>query len=230
MIADLGLILAGAGAGSRFGSGRNKLLVDLCGRPVFLHSLARFLQVVPAVQARVMAPAGLAGEFRAAMDAAGIGREVAVLEGGATRWESVLRGLRSLPEAVRFVAIQDAARPLSSLELLLDCLASARARGSGVAARPVADTIKLVGPDGRVRQTPDRGSLRAAETPQVFAREPLLEAYREVEASSVPVTDDAQALERRGLPVYLVEHRQYNPKITWPQDVALVECYLESIS
>ncbi len=220
---DVGLIIAAAGGSSRFGAGGNKLLRMIEGTPVLGCTLKRFLQIIPPENVVVLAPAAMQDMFRQTLMEAGIPPAVKIAAGGAQRQDSVAKGLQLLPSAVAIVAIQDAARPFTSLDLLRRCIASARRQGSGVAARQVTDTIKVAAADGRVISTPDRSSLRAAETPQVFQRALIEKAYRHLSARGLSVTDDAQAAEIAGIPVFLVEHSEVNSKITFPEDLPTAE-------
>ena len=216
---DLGLILACGGSGQRFGPDRNKLLLEWRGSALFCHPLRAFLTLAPPEHAVVVAPAPLLDAFREAMAAAGIPRGVRVIAGGRTRQESVANGLVALPCEVRIVAVQDGARPCATAALFLACAKSAREYGSGVAARPVTDTIKIADAAGNVQSTPDRATLWAAETPQTFRRERLEDGLHFVRLNNLSVTDDAQAVELAGHATRLVAAGPPNPKITFPEDI-----------
>ena len=216
---DTGLILAAAGASRRFGGEQNKLLQPLDGVPLVCHSLRTFLPLLDPEAVVVMVPAELTTEFRHALGQGGIPDTVRIMSGGEERQETIYRGLCALEDRVTVVATQDGARPYTPQSLFAACIASARSRGSGVAARRVTDTIKVADADGRVVSTPDRATLWAAETPQIFDYSKIRAAYERLFASGGRVTDDAQALERAGEPVYLVAHEGRNPKITYPSDL-----------
>jgi 2-C-methyl-D-erythritol 4-phosphate cytidylyltransferase len=164
-------------------------------------------------------PAALVPTFQAALATAALPPALHVVAGGRRRQDSVEAGLAALPPEVRIVAVQDGARPQTSLDLLLRCAASARERGSGVAARRVTDTIKIADAGGRVSATPERATLWAAETPQAFRRELLAAGLRRARENGQTVTDDAQAVELLGEPVFLIAHDSENPKITFPGDL-----------
>ncbi len=218
LLSDCGLIVAAGGSSSRFGQG-NKLLMDLAGLPVFCHCLRAFLPLLPAGHAVLVVPVASEPLFAAALAAAGWSGCVRLVHGGTSRQASVQAGLAMLPAAATIVAVQDAARPLVTAELLARCVASARACGSGVAAHRVVDTIKAATVAGEVMATPDRRALWAAETPQVFRREWLDAAYDLVAREGLEVTDDAQAVQLAGHPVQLVESQQDNLKITRAADL-----------
>ncbi len=217
---DLGVIIVGGGAATRFASDRNKLLCDLQGLPVVCHTLRTFLALVPPSRLVMVVPAGQEAAFRQAFKKGGLD-EAAIncVAGGRRRQDSVLNGLRQLSVEATIVAVQDAARPWTSVKLVHACVKSARERGSGVAARRIIDTVKRADPEGRVEQTLDRELLWATETPQVFQRAQLEAGYRQATASGLTMTDDAQAVELAGFPVFLVEHSGRNPKITHVSDL-----------
>ena len=218
---DVGLIVAAAGRGRRFGRERDKLLQPLNGTPVVCHCLRAFAVLIAPENSVLVVPPGKEESFRAALAAAGVSPGVVIIVGGRERQDSVICGLSALPEDATFVAVHDGARPHSTPDLLGSCIRSARQRGSGVAARRAADTLKIADSDGRVRLTPDRATLWAAETPQVFRRELLQDAYEYARARGIHVTDDAQAVELLGrAPVFLVEHSGFNGKITHPADLS----------
>ena len=216
---DTGLIVAAAGSGSRFGGKENKLLQDLSGLPVICHTLKNLLHNIDPENSILLVPPGLEEDFRQVISQINKEESITVLPGGACRSETVLKGLRTLPPNVKIAAIQDGARPFTSAALLYKCVVSAREKGSGVAARRVTDTIKRATNEGCVIDTPDRATLWAAETPQVFQRNLIQQAYETATANQLAVTDDAQVLEAAGHKVYLVEHNENNRKITYKQDL-----------
>ncbi len=148
--------------------------------------------------------------------------KTSIISGGSSRSETVLKALRSLPESCRYVAVQDAARPLSSAELLLKCLESAKKYGSGVAAKRLADTVKMANEEGFAVKTLERKLLWHTETPQVFEKEILLNAYDKCYESEKLFVDDAQLLEEAGFLVKLVENKELNNKITIFADFNLI--------
>ncbi len=219
---ELGIILAGGGNGSRFG-GKNKLLESLDGVPVFIHSLRNFLPLAPPSQSVLVLPETVIPEFERALGKYLPEEPVTIIPGGDHRMGSVVNGLEAMPPEVEFVAVHDAARPLASPELLLQCLDACKKYGGGVAAKPVSDTVKLCNQNNFVLETVDRSSLWTVETPQVFPKKKLLAAYRKAIQDSLEFTDDAGIMENAGEPVFLVDNPAPNLKITYPRDLALAE-------
>jgi 2-C-methyl-D-erythritol 4-phosphate cytidylyltransferase len=152
--------------------------------------------------------------------------------GGDTRQDSVRLGLAALPADAKQVLIHDGARCLVEPELLQRCcaaLGAATLAGAGIiAATPVTDTIKEVGEGGRIKGTPDRSLLWAAQTPQGFAVGPLRQAHAEAEARGWTVTDDAALFERLGWPVQVLEAPPSNIKVTTPFDLTVAEAVLKT--
>jgi 2-C-methyl-D-erythritol 4-phosphate cytidylyltransferase len=147
--------------------------------------------------------------------AADAGREHAVA-GGATRSESVRRGLAAVPADATVVCVHDAVRPLATPALFTAVIDAVRAGAdAAVPAVPVTDTIKVVGPGDDVLSTPDRATLVAVQTPQAFRADVLRRAHSGGDES----TDDAVLVERLGGRVVTVPGEPWNRKITEPDDL-----------
>lgn len=217
-------IILAAGRGERMGANVDKAFIGLGPRPIVAYSLRAF-ESCPDVDAIVLVVR--AGEWaddaRALCREAGISKLFAVVDGGPRRQDSVCAGLAALPPGTDIVAIHDSARPLVTPELIAATVDAARRTGSGVAARKVVDTVKVV-TDGNVADaTLDRSNLWAVETPQTFQTELVRRAYEAVSKAGQTVTDDAGALEFIGERARLVEWRKPNFKITVPDDLAVAE-------
>jgi 2-C-methyl-D-erythritol 4-phosphate cytidylyltransferase len=205
--------------------GVRKPLLELCGEPVLLWAVRPFLSLTE-VKALVVA---LPQELAAAPPAwlTGIDPRVRIAVGGETRRHSVWNAIQALPSAVNLIAVHDAARPLIDSETIRRCIHAARTGESAVAGIPVTDTLKRVDDVQRVVETPDRSTLWQAQTPQVFPRDLLVEAYRKADEGDWPATDDASLVERIGGTVRMVEASPHNMKLTRTEDLALVEALLE---
>ena len=223
------LILA-AGQGKRFGGDTPKQFLELQGKALWRLSLEAFLPFADEI-------AVVTDEAHLAMirdEAAG----AAVTPGGASRAESVLKGLRflsALPESPETVLIHDAARCLVTPEIIASCLREARASGAAIAAIPATDTIKTAVFSEEeealpvILDTPDRRTLYQAQTPQGFAFPLVLEAYSEAERAGAlaSLTDDASAVERfTKHRVLLTPGSPENIKVTRPLDLAFAESIL----
>lgn len=188
-------VIVAAGRGTRSGLSENKVFFPVDGRAVLSRCLDAFERCGHFDGAVLVLSEGDRAAWAALAAREGPFPLVkAVAPGGATRRESVYHGLLTLPKDAALVAIHDAARPFVSASVIDATLESARAHGSGVICTPVVDTVKQVGPDGRVTSL-DRASLRAVQTPQSFDCKKILEAHRRAEAEQLAVTDDAMLFE-----------------------------------
>jgi len=230
MSGTVGLILA-AGPGSRYGGEQPKQFEILAGRPVLVHSV-RTLAASPSIQGwGLLVPPGERDRVRRILSEHVAGKPLFVETGGATRRESVHRGLERLREvSPAAVAVHDAARPAVTVELVERVVKARSKTGAAgvVPVLPVTDTVKVVDPGegGVVRRTPPRKTLRRAQTPQVFAFRALREAHEKWDPER-RATDDAMMLEAAGRRVVTVEGSRQNLKLTRPRDRQRLERYLE---
>ena len=203
-----GILVAG---GSSVRMGFDKVWVDLCGRPLLAWPLLAFSEC-KAVNEVVLVVATDAHE-RASELLVQLGVEARVVTGGPRRRDSVFAGLQSATG--EWVAVHDVARPLVSADLILRGLEAARETGAAIAAVPETNTVKQVRGD-LVDSTLDRAAIWAAQTPQVFRRDLLLEAHRR---SQDDATDDAALVEAMGGAVKVYEGAYANIKVTHPLDL-----------
>lgn len=211
-------VVVAGGSGRRMGGGVRKQYLQVGGAPILLHAVRAFVRH-PGIGAVVVV---LPPEDAASPPAWLAELGVAVVAGGEERGDSVWNGLLATPEDAETVLVHDGARPFVGAAVIDRVLEGAR-RGAVLAALPVTDTLKEVGPDGVVAGTPDRARFWQAQTPQGFPRALLLEAHRRARADGVRATDDAALCERYGIPVRVVEGAAENLKVTRPADLALAE-------
>jgi 2-C-methyl-D-erythritol 4-phosphate cytidylyltransferase len=219
----VGAIVVAAGASRRMG-GQDKLWLALGDLPLLGHTLAALATVAEIDQLVVVSsPDGLRrlADLRAREPWCAVDT---LVEGGVERPDSVYAGLLAL-NPCDLVLVHDGARPLVTPELVRLGLAAAREHGAAVPALPVVDTIKTVDAGGYVVATPDRATLRAVQTPQVFRYDLLLEAYEAAGPARSGCTDDAMLLERLGLPVATFPGDPHNIKVSTPADLPLVMLY-----
>lgn len=139
--------------------------------------------------------------------------------GGEKRQDSVRNGLEVVEDRDDVVVIHDGVRPFVSQELIDRSVLEASRSGAVVPVIPLTDTVKIVGHDGLVIDTPDRNNLRFAQTPQTFKREIILEAYQNAFREGFYGTDDASLVERMGVSVKTIPGSHDNIKITTPEDI-----------
>jgi 2-C-methyl-D-erythritol 4-phosphate cytidylyltransferase len=219
-------IITAAGKSSRFGD-RNykKPFAMLGGRAVWLHSVDRFQNHQDVKQTIVTVAREDREDFDRKFGANIAIMGIEVVEGGAHRADSVQRALERVQGDIDFVAVHDAARPCIADKWIEQVFAAAQKSGAAILATPVAETLKKVDGKREITATVDRASLWAAQTPQVFRRELLIEAY--AKRGGDTVTDDAQLVERLGRAVTVVLGSAMNLKITTRDDLKVAEQVLK---
>ena len=219
------MVVAAAGSSSRMG-GEDKLLADLGGMPVLMRTL---LAVDAAESVDEIVVAAREDRLPVAADIcarAGIRKPVKVIRGGETRTDSVLAAAMECDPKTELIAVHDGARPLILPEEIDALIKLAGKTYATAPAVPVNDTIKVADGNGLVKETPDRRSLYAVQTPQIFQADILKAALQAARNSGLPITDDCSAVERIGKEVYLTEGNPENIKITTPVDLAVAEAIL----
>lgn len=219
-------VIAAGGSSARMG-GENKLLSEIAGLPVLVHTLRAFDQnpdiseiVISAKEEHLLTYAGLARDF-------GIQKITQVVAGGADRCESVYKGVMAADPQAAFVLVHDGARPMVSQEVIGRVIDALR-KGNNCAAAAVGvkDTIRIVDPDtGEIRLL-DRSHIRAMQTPQGADRQLLAAALKNCMEHKIAVTDDIAALETIGVKPVLVEGAYQNIKITTREDLLVAEGFL----
>ncbi len=215
-------VVPAAGVGRRMGGELPKQYLEIDGRSVLEHSVAR-LAVHPAIERVMIAVAAHDTRFPAL--AAGLPAGCEAVAGGAERCHSVLAGLKALAAhgaAEDWVLVHDAARPCLRRGDVANMIGTlAEQADGGILAVPVRDTLKRCAADGTIEVTLDRSALWQAQTPQMFRLGLLTEAIESALAAGVVVTDEAQAVERLGHRVRVVAGHGDNIKITHPEDLPL---------
>ncbi len=225
---EMELLIVAAGNSSRMGIGVNKILLPLLGKPLLAWTLAAVNQAETIRAITLVVSEARYPEYTEFLRVYPSALPVQLVGGGATRQESVARGLAALPEDTAYVLIHDGARCLVSANLIDQCAQVLMTTSGVIAAIPVKDTIKEVDPTTNlIYYTPPREKLWAAQTPQGFAVPLLCAAHAQAQQEGWAVTDDAALFERLGYPVQLVLGEETNLKVTTPLDVTLAECILQ---
>lgn len=219
------VVVAAAGSSVRMG-GQDKMLALLAGVPVLMRTLraidgAGLVKeiVVAASEENMEAVAGICA-------AAGLRKPVKVIRGGNTRTESVLAAAVECHPKAELIAVHDGARPLVRPEMIDELIRAGYRTYAAAPAIPVKDTVKVADESGAVLSTPDRSTLYAVQTPQVFQANILRAALQSALTSGAAVTDDCAAVERLGKQVRLFAGDEENIKITTPVDLAIAEAIL----
>ena len=218
-------IIVAAGQGIRMGGRASKQFLPLAGKPI----LSRTLQVFTASGLfheiiLVIAASDEAYCRRLLGDTLGMKTEVRLVAGGRDRQASVFNGLKACRgKDDDLVLIHDGVRPLVTAECLAQCLDVVGAQNACIVAVPASDTLKAVGPDGRIARTLSRDNIWMAQTPQCFRLGIIRAAHHDARANGFSGTDDAQLVERMGQSVAIVPGNRGNIKITTPDDLRLAE-------
>lgn len=222
------VILPAAGKSSRFSlQKRKKTFVDLKGRAVWLRAAEHFVNRDDVVQTLVVLAPEDAEWFKEKFAPNLAFMNVELVTGGAERADSVRNALARVRPEADFVAVHDAARPLLVAEWVDRVFRAAEQSGAAILATPVTSTLKRSRADGTIAETVPRENLWAAQTPQVFRRQLLMDAY--AKQGALRPTDEAQLVEQLGHPVTLVEGSPLNFKITTAEDFRLAEVALDAL-
>ncbi len=228
MTKDVAAIIVAGGQGKRFGGKIRKQYLTLERYPILWWSLRAFERTSQVHALVVVVPAEDVARVTQRIRRWAIPKILGVVAGGATRADSVRRGLAALTPSFRWVAVHDAVRPLVTPGIIKDTLSAARRHKAAIAAVRSRDTVKL-GTHSKtafIKQTPPREYVWLAQTPQIFWRALLERAHQR--GAKVPATDDAFLVERLGARVALVPSSDDNFKVTLPMDLSLARQVLKA--
>jgi 2-C-methyl-D-erythritol 4-phosphate cytidylyltransferase len=220
------VILPAAGKSSRFRDPHyKKPFAPLDGRPVWMHAAERFANRKDVVQSLIVISPEDREEFTEKFggNAALLGIEI--VEGGAERSDSVSKALERVNSDADYIAVHDAARPCIVDEWIDAVFAAAVKTGAAILAAPVTGTLKRAAADKTIAETVARDHLWEAQTPQVFRRQLLIDAY--ARRGTQPATDEAQLVERLGHKVTLVLGSPMNIKITTKEELRIASALLK---
>ncbi len=220
-----GAVIVAAGTASRMG-GIDKVMAKIGGEPMIVRTVRTFQTCDAIREIVIVTRQDLIGQISDLCK--NFDKVTAVVEGGKDRQGSVENGLKALSKKVELAAIQDGARPLITDAVIDRTVRAAHTYGAAAPAVPLKDTIKIA-KGGVVQETPDRSSLWAVQTPQVFDIDILRGALKKAAEDKAAITDDCSAVERIGFGVRLVEGDERNLKVTTPIDLKLAESLLEEM-
>jgi len=228
-MATFAVILPAAGRSSRFATqqSKKKVFVELKGRPVWVRTAEVFTNRDDVVQTIIVLSPDDIDWFKEKFRPNLAFMNIEIVAGGAERADSVMNALARVRADVDFVAVHDAARPLIVKEWVSRVFHAAEQHDAALLATPVTSTLKRVGAESLIEETVSRANLWAAQTPQVFRRQLLLDAY--ARRGTMQPTDEAQLVEQFGHPVHVVEGSPLNLKITSQDDFRMAEFLLEAL-
>ena len=236
----LSAIIVAAGSSRR--TGFDKLFAEIAGAPVIAHTIRAFERAPSVNEIIVVAREDRHGEIKKIVRKETFKKVRPIIRGGEYRQDSVRAGLGSVNPDAKYVAVHDAARPLITPEQIERVFEQCRAHRGAASAEPINDTLKradvepfasgshhggLAGQVLVVTGSVDRHQLYAMQTPQIFERALIEEAYRAVYAKNISVTDEVSAAEWLGCDVVVVLNDDFNFKITYPRDLPLAEFVLK---
>jgi len=219
-MSKVSIIVAG-GAGSRMQTDVPKQFLELCGKPILIHSIMAFVYHCECVYPIVVLPSSQINNWRKLCEIHDFTLPHKVVAGGPTRFHSVKNGLMLLPDD-GLVAIHDGVRPLVSRQTIINCFHEASIYGCAVPTVPVIDSVREV--TERDNKMLDRSTMRLIQTPQVFDITKLKKAYEQEYSSAF--TDDAAVYEKAGHAIHLVEGNVENIKITTQNDLVVAEALM----
>lgn len=211
------------------GANVDKLWLEVAGRPVIAHTWKQFNDAASIGEIILVVRDGMQHHFTELAGKFNFQKSFRLVVGGAERQDSVWNGLESVSPKTEIVAIQDAARPCTTADLIAATIEAAKETGAAVAAQPVTDTIKESADGLVISRTVDRSKLWAVQTPQTFRVEVIRRAISAAREKRLILTDDTAACELIGQPVRLVKSISPNPKVTVPADLPLIESLLQAI-
>lgn len=218
-------IVLAAGDGTRMGYKMSKQLIPLCGRPAIEYTLRAFQECDAIDEIIVVArPQDINDISQTAFT---FKKVMAITAGGKDRAGSVRRGVHAASKKTTYYAIHDGARALITPGEITRVLNAAFETDAATLGTPMTDTVKVVGEEGTILSTPDRSTLWAVQTPQVFERELYLRAIDHAVAENLSVTDDCSMVEALGVPVRVVRGAYTNIKLTTPTDIVFAEALLK---
>lgn len=220
-----GVVIVAAGTASRM-EGIDKVMAELGGKPMILRSVRTFQNCDTVREIVIVTREDLVEKITKLC--APYDKVKKVVVGGADRAESVQNGLAALSGKVRLAAVHDGARPLVTGEVIDRTIRAAQSFGAAAPGVPVKDTVKIV-QNSIVKETPERKTLRAIQTPQVFDCALLKTALKKAKEEDAAITDDCSAVERMGMGVKIVEGDERNIKVTTPMDLKIAAMLLEEM-
>lgn len=203
-------------------SEKSKLLLELCGKTVIERTVEKFASSPYVDEVIVVCREADLEAFEKHLSK----YELSYCFGGSTRQESVANAVETIDEA-DWLIIHDGARPLITEKEIADAVMAAKKNGAAAVGVPVKDTIKIVDGNMQIVSTPDRSSLVAIQTPQVFSFKIYKQALELAKQQNADFTDDCALFENMGIPVFAVKGEYSNIKITTPEDIPMAESIIK---
>jgi 2-C-methyl-D-erythritol 4-phosphate cytidylyltransferase len=217
------VIIVAGGSGSRMGTEIPKQFLELCGKPVLMHTIQVFHDFDPESKIILVLPEDQQLFWEGLCLKHSFSLVHQVVSGGKTRFHSVQNGLSQI-DGEGIVFIHDGVRPLVSRETLGRCLETAQESGNAIPVLPVTESLRKL--EGEQNISVDRSQYFSVQTPQTFRSNQILEAFQQ--DFDPAFTDDASVAEKAGFSIQMVEGNRENIKITTPTDLIIAEALLKS--
>ena len=221
-------VIVAAGGSVRMGIADSKQFIPLLDHPAIEYTLRAFEKCYLIKEIVVVCREQDKARIRAIADENGFAKVSSLVEGGASRAESVRNGIKAASDRAKYFAIHDGARPLITVEEIERVVEAAFETGAATLGVPVKDTIKVVDGYNKIESTPLRSQLRAVHTPQVFEKELYQFALENAGDNMINFTDDCSLIEHMGGEVEVVKGNEENIKLTTPIDVVIAESILKT--
>lgn len=224
-------VIVAAGSGSRMSDGNNspkinKIFLELCDTPILAHTLLAFQHCQYIEDIIIVTRECDIVDCKAVCDDFDISKIKTIVTGGATRQESVQKGLAEVCEHASLVAIHDAARCIITPQEIDDVVLAAAQHGAAALGVPCKDSLKQVDSGCNIAATIPRENIWQIQTPQVFAPDIIDLAHKSACELNISATDDCEVAERYGVKIKMVEGSYSNIKITTPEDLIIAERFL----
>jgi len=217
------VIIVAGGSGNRMGTEIPKQLLELCGKPILMHTIQVFHDFDPESRIILVLPEDQQQFWKELCMKHSFSIFHRVISGGKTRFHSVKNGLSQI-DGEGIVFIHDGVRPLVSQETIEKCNQMAQKNGNAIPVLSVNESLRKQEGDQNI--SVDRSQYFSVQTPQTFRSGQILEAYKQ--DFDPAVTDDASVAEKAGFPIFMVEGNRENIKITTPIDLIVAEALLKN--
>ncbi|MDP4133186.1 MAG: 2-C-methyl-D-erythritol 4-phosphate cytidylyltransferase [Bacillota bacterium] len=218
-----GAVIVAAGSGKRMSAGKNKLLLNVLGKSILSYTVSAFDKCKDIDEIILVINEIDRAEIESIIKSEKFSKIKAVVNGGKTRQESVMAGLKMLKTDI--VIIHDGARCLVTQEIIKSCLKAAWEYNCAACGIISTDTLKHV-ENGYITSTIDRNNTYRIQTPQAFKRDIIINAHQKALSEGFSGTDDCSLVERLGIPIKFVEGSEENIKVTKKEDLLLAEYIL----
>lgn len=216
-------VIVAGGSGKRFGSDVPKQFLEVNGLPVIAHSIKKFEDCPLISEIVIVTHKDYIVYCRDLAEELAFSKVTSIIQGGATRQQSVFLGLKQLGEGISHVLIHDSVRPAVAGEVIEGCCEAADKYGAAAAGIKVVDTLKISDDGEFITSTADRSNMWQIQTPQAFEKKLILKCHKNAAFEGFEATDDCMLAERYGYKVKLVSGNYENIKITTAADMKIME-------